>query len=91
MRDGSLAKTLVPGETEADDASRFLTRVSEVPLADIDLEYLAVNVLYGRGAMAKETKREAAVAIKTLRAILNDARHLKARTAAEADAAGEAG
>ena len=70
----------VPSQTEADDSSSFLRRVSEVPQTELDLEYLAVNVLFGRGALSKAVRRDAVVAVKTLRAILKDARRLNPTT-----------
>ena len=52
----------------------FKSDVADTKLLLIDLDYLATNVLYGRGAMAKEVKRDAVIAIKTLRHILASAR-----------------
>lgn len=66
----------IPTEDEADDAANFLARVAAVPLDDIDLEYLAVNLIYGRGSKPKEVKKDAAQAVRTLRVIIRDARRL---------------
>ena len=74
-------EAVIPTEDEADDASSFLRRVSEVPQTELDLEYLAVNVQFGRGSLSQEVRRDAVVAVKTLRAILNDARRLNPTTA----------
>ena len=74
------ASASIPTETEADDAAGFLDRVAAIPQHDIDLEYLAANILYGRGAIPKATKQEAVVAIRTLRAVVRDARRLAAIT-----------
>lgn len=57
------------GETED-----FRQRVAAVDLEDIDLSYTASNVLYARGSLPKAVRRDAAIAIRTLRAILRDAR-----------------
>ena len=77
----SCAKSaVIPSQPEADDAAGFLDRVSAIPQQDIDLEYLAANILHGRGAIPKATKNDAVVAIRTLRAIVLDARRLAAIT-----------
>jgi hypothetical protein len=57
------------GELEA-----FLTSVANVPLEDADLEYLVTNILFGRGQIAKKTRTDAVIAIKTLRDILSAAK-----------------
>jgi hypothetical protein len=59
-------------------AAEFLARVAGSDWEDIDLAYAATNVLYARGSLGRETRRTACSAIRTLQAILKDARQLKA-------------
>jgi hypothetical protein len=58
------------------EAEGFVTRVASVELSDMDLDYLVTNTLYAQGSTARQVRRDGAVAIRTLQAILRDAKAL---------------
>lgn len=55
-------------------AEEFRRVVASVSTSPEDLSLIVTNILYGRGALPKEVKREAVIAIKTYRTVLEVAR-----------------
>lgn len=56
------------------EGGAFRDSVAAIPLDLLDLDCAASNVLYGRGALDRETRRLAVTAIKTLRDVIKAAR-----------------
>lgn len=52
------------------DLRAFVEDLAAVPFDQIDLDYLWRDVVYARGSLPKETRRQAGSAIRTLRDIL---------------------
>lgn len=60
----------------SEEAVRVMRRIAAANVSSSDLDYLKTNVLYARGSLDRETRRQAVVAIKTLRDVLEAARHV---------------
>lgn len=67
-----------PDAPSAGEGDCFRRLVAAVELEDSDLDYAAVKIRYGRGTLDRETRKVANDAIRTLRAILREARALPA-------------
>lgn len=77
--------------TPEERVAHMLATIANIPTTHEDLNYLYTNVLYARGSLSREVRREAVIAIKTYRDILDAVReHVSPSESRAADGASSA-